>query len=178
MNIRQQKKTLWAAAAVLAGCAVCVVALAVLTPVKVEVASATNSPRGRDLPHAGDDANAASANRPAASGPEFLSQLQRLCAADLRRPLQDPPPAPGSRGPRGRPGAGSVGAVKLIGTADEPGHSMAVFLAPGGAIEVCGEGQSFKLSGGGEVTVVAVDPNKVAVQIDGRRHELVMPPKP
>ena len=169
-------------ATVLAVCAGGVLIAGLCAPVGVEVASSKPSQRGggaaaASRPAAGDanDTLASGSGAIAASGPEFLVQLQQLCGMGLRRPLFDPPPEPALQGRNTRPGAGL--SVRLIGTADEPGHSMAVFQKADGAIEVCGEGQSFELPGG-VLTVVTIEPDKVAVQYAGRRHELVIPPKP
>jgi len=182
MNMRQQKTAMWVATAVLAVCAAGIVAAGLVMPVDVTVDS-PKAPRpgvavATSQPAAGTANNpSVSASSPASGGPKFFARLSQLCAKDLRKPLFDPQPKLVNGTPGRRPNASSLHSMRLIGTANEPGHSMAVFRKPTGEIEVCREGQGFKLQGN-QVTVVAVDPNKVAVQYAGRRHELFMPKKP
>jgi len=182
MNIRQRKKVIWLAAGLVGACAAGIIVAGLALPVDVVVKRSSDSPyRGAVVaasPAQSNDANTPSPGGSASAGPEFVAQLRQLCRLDLRKPLYDPPPAAShNAAAAAQVVANSLLSVRLVGTADEPGHSMAVFQKPDGAIEVCAQGQGFELQGS-ELTVVTVQPHKVAVRYAGKRHELVIPRKP
>ena len=172
MNVRDRKRILgWAAATIALG-GIVVLAAGLMTPVQVAVEGADTRP----IVSRGTPASAPS-ERPKASGVAGLAleELQLLCTTDLRKPLFDAPPVPGAQGPA--KSAAAALSVRLLGTVDEPGHSMAILQTSNGSIEVCGEGQKTDDAGGG-VTVLRIDHQKVTVMQGGQSHELVVPPLP
>jgi hypothetical protein len=63
--------------------------------------------------------------------------INRLAAMDLRRPLYDPPPAQAAPQPAPVPLA-----VRLLGTAVEPGRSRALVVGPDGKVQLVSAGES------------------------------------
>lgn len=128
-------------------------------------AGATNEASG------GADDDQAPAQAPALD----LAELKRLCATDLRRPLFDPTPVK----PKATAAAPALSAlrVRLIGTANEPGHAMAMLEKSDRTIAWCAEGQSIT-DGGGVLTLAKVENEKVKVLYGGKEYELVMPKRP
>ncbi len=103
-----------------------------------------------------------------------LADLQRVCGVDLRRPLGEAPPAAGAAS--GAPAASPM-TLRLVGTVNEPGHSVAMFQKPDGAMELCGLGQSID-DAGGAVTVTRIEAQKVTVQYGSQVLELAVAPTP
>ena len=172
MNVRDRKRILgWAAAATALG-GVVVLAAGLATPMPLAVGGGSARPIASTQPPASGPSE-----RPKAPGVAGLTleELLSLCATDLRKPLFDAPAGPTAQGPA-KPAAAALG-VRLLGTVDEPGHSMAILQAANGAIEVCGEGQKTDDANGG-VTVIRIDHQKVTVMMGGQSHELVVPPLP
>lgn len=164
MNLRQRIHLMWLGAVLLTLCAAGVVAAGLTLPIRVEATS-----RPSAIGEAATTRPAGDANDSAPAAPTSLASLQQLCQVDLRGPLFDPPPPP--------PPVNAIASVRLIGTAQEPDHTMAMFQLPGGQMAVCEPGQSFQLSGQ-TVKVVEVGANRVKVEYAGRVHELTLPVKP
>lgn len=169
MNVRERKRIIGWAAAMIALGGVVVLAAGLMTPVQVAVDGAA----ARSMVSSTMPASAPRARTADGAG-LTLAELQSLCARDLRKPLFDAPPAPTAAGPA--PSAAAAMGVRLLGTVAEPGHSMAILQTGNSSIEVCGEGQ--KTDGAGGVTVVRIDHQKVIVMQGGQSHELTVPPPP
>lgn len=139
MNARRARVCLWSAAAVLAAGAGAIAVAAILMPVR--------EPKVRATP---------SLTKPGASASaESLPPLKAFAAAwslDLRRPLYDPPPGSVTAAKTAKPPPPL--AVTLTGTVVEPGHSLAVFSAAGGKVELKAVGES---AGGAEVLEIGRD---------------------
>ena len=169
MNARNTRRLILSAAALVALGAVIVLAVGLRRPV-VDAGGASSV--GNDDRDATAAASAPSEASLEESRQADLAQLQQLCGLDLRRPLYDPPPASASAS---QPMAGGTPmTARLIATADEPDHSIAVFQKSDGSLEMCGQGQSFQ-DAGGIVTVTRIDHQKVVVQYAGGAQELVVP---
>jgi hypothetical protein len=171
MTVRQRKKALAFSAAILGVLALLVLVVGLSLPARI---AAREAEPGIDVPGADDAANDAQAEAAAAEASrQALAELQRLCRADLRRPLYDPPSAAGPS-----PGGPTTQALtlSLIGTVIEPGHSMAMFRKPAGGTVFCAVGESVD-DAGGPVKVLGVDEDKVTVEFAGRTRELALPPK-
>ncbi len=108
-------------------------------------------------------------------GAPSLADLKRLAAIDLRRPLFDEPTA--GEASEQAPAPPAPLPVSLIGIADEPGHSMAIFQTSKGGIKVCAEGQSVEADGV-TVKVLEIDRGTVTVLHAGAPRELSLPPQP
>ncbi len=164
MNVRQRKRAIGLAAAAVGLAAVAVLAAGVAVPLET----------GPDEPDVPSSEGAGGAARdPAAEQAKAerarakLAELQRVSGLDVRRPLQDAPVAGGaSKVPM---------TVRLIGTVDEPGHSMAMFQKKDGTIALCAEGQSVD-DAGGAVTVKRIDQQTVTVEYADETIELVLAP--
>jgi hypothetical protein len=172
MDVRDRKRVLGWATAATALSGVVVLAAGLLTPMQavVDVAGARPSVAAA-TPASGPG------ERPKAPGVAGLTleELQSLCAMDVRKPLFDAPPGSAAQGPA-KPTANAL-SVRLLGTVDEPGHSMAILQGANGEIEVCGEGQKTDDASGG-VTVLRIDHQKVTVTQGAQSYELVVPPLP
>jgi hypothetical protein len=174
MTVHQHKKVIGLAAALVAVGGLAVLAAGLSLPLGVE----TNPPA---MHIAGAGAAAAPAGAPTPNGAEgstpALAELQRLCAMDLRRPLHDSarPLSRGRSGPKVAPKP--TMSVRLIGTVNEPGHSMAMFQKRDGSIALCAEGQSVD-DAAAKVTVIRIEHQKVTVRHNGRSRELLVAPRP
>ena len=144
-----------------------VLAWALLDPVRVEEPRPGRAPK----PAAGKDPVQGVAHAPSFDA----AALAQLAAMDLRRPLFDPEPPPNMAG-QANAGAPAL-TVELIGTAREPGHSMALFRRPNGIVEVRGEGETLE-NAPGLLTVVRVTTAAVTVQHAGQVFDLQPPPPP
>ena len=153
MTLRRARFWLLAAAVLLGVAAVGVVAAAFAVPVRE--------------PKVAERRVAA---KPQAAEIEALPPLKAFAGAwslDLRRPLYDPPPsATAAQSPALAPPL----AVSLTGTVVEPGHSLAVFAAPGGRTELKAVGES---TGGAEV--LSIDRDSAVLLHNGERVTLRVP---
>jgi len=165
MNRRTRTNLMAFAAATLAVGAVAIVVGGLLLPVD-EVGD--RSPTQNE--HVETVGDSAEENAPPA-GPS-MEELQRLCAIDLRKPL-DADSADAA--PESAASAGAPLPVQLIGTIHEPGHSMAMLRKANGTIEVCAEGDRVE-EGAVSVQVTRVERDKITVKFDGASRELVVPP--
>jgi len=174
MNVRQRKRVLWLASIALAVGAGAALAWGFAVPVRV-------TPSEADVPglaHPRDDSPDKNDHDPQRnpSRPP-LEELKKLASMDLRQPLYDAPeprkqqPEPDKPQPKQTPSRLSL---RLVGTIQERGHSMAMFQAGDGSIKLCGEGQSVENSGD-VVKVTRVDFRTVTIEIDGESRELALP---
>jgi hypothetical protein len=173
MTLRQTKRSIIIAAAITALAALSAVVAGVAWPYDL----------GLDDPGA-DPAPAApgssSANSPGGSAPALdLAQLQALCAIDLRRPLLDDPTAAQADQQPVVAAAppGSALSLRLVGTAHEPGQSIALFQKPDGKIELCALGKTLD-DPAGPVKVTHIEHRKVTVEFAGGSLELAIGPNP
>lgn len=177
MNVRQRKRVLWSAAAALCLAGAAVIAWGVATTATVtprEQAIDAPAVAGRDQPTDSPNAPAGPAN---ARERPSLEALNRLASLKLRQPLfeqastdqrQTATEEENDDEPR------RSLSLRLVGTIQEPGHSMALFRKSNGTFELCPQGQSIE-DGSGQVTVTRVGRRTVTVQFAGRSRELTMP---
>ncbi len=97
-----------------------------------------------------------------------LSELQRLCAKDFHRPLYDPEPKERKVSKTSKK---TPMTMRLVGTATEPGHSVAILLSKDGSVELCSPGQSIETACG-TITVTRVEHRKATVRHGGKTYEL------
>ena len=96
-----------------------------------------------------------------------LPELQALCRRDLRPSLTDKPAAV----------AAATFAVQLVGTVNEPGHSVAILKKADGTTAICGVGEA--VTDGTVVAVVrGIDADRVRMEVAGAMQELHMPRAP
>lgn len=166
MNPRQKKRLLIVGAAVLGVVAVVIVGVGLSLPVRV------------DVDDSGVHVKVVSATSQDTKPQEVqaagltLAQLQRLGAMPLRRPLYDAK-QPVATNVRQQPVAKPM-TLRLVGTINEPGHSMAMFQKSDGSIELCALNQSID-DAGGAVTVTHIEPNQVTVKYGGQSRDLEIP---
>lgn len=175
MTVRRRKMLIWLLAGALAAPSVAVVALGLTVPVRVETDQPSMTSGGPSEEPSAKAMAAASRDRQRRAA---MAQLLQLCQRDLRKPLYDsdsPAEAEADRTAARRPGPSSL-TLRLIGTVNEPGHSMAMFQKKDGSIALCAQGESVD-DAGGPVTVTRVEYEKVSVQCGNRAHELVIPPR-
>lgn len=173
MNVRLRRRILNLGTALFALAALASVVAGFSLPVRVE------PPAVEPLAGAPDAAGAPTSkpsDRREHASALSLSDLKRLAARDLRRPLFDEP-AERDPGNEKAPAPPAPLPLELIGIADEPGHSMAIFRTPTGGIKVCAEGQSVE-HGGAAVKVTAIERGGITVLYQGKARELTLPPQP
>jgi hypothetical protein len=168
MSGRQRRTMMWLGAALVMLAGVSVAAWGLAAPVRVQTRPEDAAAPGSKAALSSAEASRQATGRDSA---RLLAALQQLCAMNLRRPLYDPPPTP----PPPRPEPSMT--VRLVGTINEPGHSLAMFQKPNGAIELCGLGESID-DEGLAVTVTRIEGGKVTVRYADELHELVVGPKP
>lgn len=161
-------------AAVVAICAVGILAVGFITPVRVGAATMTNVSA---VPTSGGP----SARNPSQDGTDdalvSLSELQQVCAIELRRPLYDPPtPEQPAASPEAPTATTRPLPVRLVGTVIEAGHSMAMLQKSDGSIVLGAVDQSIE-DAGSQITVISVQHDRVTVQYAGTEHELILPPR-
>ncbi len=167
MTIRQKKIAFTFAAVLLAVACVGVLAGGVMLPVRVEAEAHGNLP---ELPTAnGTDANDAPAdpNRMA----RVFADLQRLTGLDLRRPLVEKKTPP-KEAPKDAPAPRLQ--LRLLGTAEEPGHSLAYFQKRDGTTVWLGKGDRLKTPVG-EVVVTGITSETVRLTVNGQPMDLRAP---
>jgi hypothetical protein len=168
MTVRGTRRLIGLAAALAGAAAVAILAAGLGLP--VEVAVPEPAPGAGVAAAGAPDGGKADAAR-AARGRPPLAEFERLAALDLRRPLYDPPAEP--RVAAAHPATPLT--VRLIGTVNEPGHSMAMLRKADGSVAVCALGEGVDAAGG-RVTVTGIGHRKATVRYGGRSHELVAPP--
>lgn len=138
MNRRKIIPLLWTAAALLGGAAVSAVVLGVMLPL--------------------DGADAVIPTpRPTRSIEPDLPPLQAFASVwrmDLQRPLQD---VAATAAPLG---------IKLVGTVDEPGRSMAMIGLRSGSIELKAVGEAID-DPAGPIRIVKIEPSAVTIEHAG-----------
>ncbi len=176
MTIRQRKKIIALAAGLVGLGAAAVLAAGLTLPVQVEAPEPAAADAGTSAPALPDGAPSGAEAGPSKAA---LAELLRLCAADLRKPLQEAAPAAPGAGPAAKAGPRAARSltVRLIGTAIEPGHSLAMFQKPDGSIELRAEGQALDDAAGG-FTVTRIEDLKVTVKVGSETRELAIPPPP
>jgi hypothetical protein len=179
MNVRQRKRMLYLAAGLCGAGVAAVVTWGLITP--VEVTAARPSFQLSSAGQSTQPSDRASARHTPAR--PSLEQLQRLASMKLRQPLYDPEPTQAQKQAKQtqpshshQPDAQLT--LRLVGTVQEPGHSMAMFQTQDGTIELCAQGHSVE-NGGDQavVKVTRVEHRKVVVQYNGQSHELSLPEK-
>ena len=161
MNRRQRKFLAWSAAALIALIGVVVLLAGLMIPVRVDLSDSRRPP-------------SASGTR-ASTGPNAdpshfdLVELLPLCDRDLRRPL-NADPAAGAGSPSGTPLT-----LQLVGTANEPGHSMAILKKGDGTVVLGALGDTIDGAGGPSV-ITRIAPDRISVKYAGSVRELVLPP--
>jgi hypothetical protein len=168
MNVGQRKRLMNGAAVATGLAAAVVLAGGLVFPVRVDV------PHGQPGGPAAPATASAATSQQAAGGDDEsrqLAELQQLCSVDLRKPLFEAPKVL-----RAAPVLPPLPAmtVRLVGLANEPGHSMAMFQKPDGSIVWCAPGESVD-DASGPVTVTRIEPPKVVVQCAGVSHDLTPP---
>lgn len=106
-----------------------------------------------------------------------LQPLMLICDRDWRKPLgggEDTAVENTGDGPSAQQVFMNL---RLIGTAIETGHSMAIFQKPDGAVSVCAEGGRMD-EGGTRVTVNKIVGTVVTVSCGGQTQTLAMPQSP
>jgi hypothetical protein len=170
MNFRQRKRVMLLGAVVLGCASAAVLAGTFMLPVQVEPrvdADAAPSPGKGDKQDQPAD--------PGPGDPPVEEELLRqLSAIDLRRALYDQPETPDKQ-PPGQPKPKLQ--LRLVGTAEEPGHSTGFFLKPDGQIELLSAGETLKTPRG-EVTVIEVKDRVARVRFAGQEIQLKAPPRP
>jgi hypothetical protein len=162
MTVRDHKRMIRFAAAVVGLASLVVLVVGFATPVVVthqaEEAPGTKEQTGR---RAG-----ASSNGGAAMGAVVtLEELRNVCAIDLRRPLVDGP----------APVMTAAPAFSVSAMFEESGHSVVVLTKPGGATEMCAVGDSFN-DARGKVTVRSITSEVVTLECSGCSFEVCIPP--
>ncbi len=168
MNARQKKKMILLAAAVIALGAAAILAWAVLAPVRVEpgkpnigkFSSGAKNPVGGAV---GENADI--------TDNLALNELQRLCSMNLRRPLYEKKTEPEKPNVVKASSSNASISVELVGTATEPGHSVAFLKTKNGIIELCPAGGSIE-NDGDMITVTSVEHKKATVKYGGKTYEL------
>jgi hypothetical protein len=170
MNVRQWKR-LMSAGAILTGMAAgATLLLGVLLPVRVP----PEEPRAR-RPASADEQPALVTAEDVAGDHPSLPALRRVCSLDLRRPLYDAPP---EKTPDVQPPAAKVPlAIRLLGTVQEPGHSMAMVQTSDGMIEVYAEGDRID-DAGSVFMIMKIEAEQVTIDHGGRSHTLTLPKPP
>lgn len=166
MNLRQKKTALTLGSALLGLACLAVLAGAVTLPVRVE------ADRPRDLPELA--ANDVKDGNDAPDDPNRMAavhrDLQRLARLDLRKPLVRPAKPKPERKSRPAPTL----RLRLLGTAQEPGHSLAYFQKVDGTTAWLGEGDRVQTSAG-EVVVQTITSQAVTIALGERTVELKVP---
>lgn len=146
---------LWCGAAVLVLASVGTIAVAWVRPYG---ASPPTNPHPSDATHP--------SNTPVQPLPE-LSAFERAWNLDLRRSLYDQP-VPVAMKPAKRQTPSRLSA-RLAGTVIEPGHSVAMFITPGGKIELKSVGETM-----GAIKVLDITPEGVSVLHRGKKIDLLL----
>lgn len=172
MNVRQRKRLIWVLAAGLVACSTGLLAWGVAVPVRVVPTAPAVAVSA--LADSDTQTDSARARRSAPSRPS-LDALQQLAGSNLREPLYDPPP-PSAKPTNKRepPEPAPRLTLRLVGTIQEAGHSMAMFQKSDGTIKLCAEGDHVK-DGKNAVKVTRVAFRTVTVEHGGRSHELALP---
>ncbi len=171
MKVRQRKKMIALAAALVALGGVGVLAGGLAVPVEAPAPASADAPAPSTAPSTAPATAPAERKTPSAS----LGELVRLCGRDLRRPLYDPPSKVAATArPKARAKPKPKLTLSLIGTAAEPGNSMAMFWTRDRKIKVCGEGDRLE-DGGRTVTITRIEPGKVTVTHGGTTQTLTVP---
>jgi len=166
MNARAIKKMLGSAAVVVSTSAVALLVWGFTTAVRIDAhkpdigryaPKATTMPAGSSDPAIGRQAGLS------------LTELQSICAIDLHRPLYDAPKPEARK--VATPARAVALTVRLIGTAAEPGHSVAILQKNDGSIELCAQGRSIDHPGGA-ITVTKVEHRKATLRCGGRTYVL------
>ena len=152
MTVKKQKRLIVMVAALLGLSSAALLAAGFVAPVRVKPTPTLERAQTGET----RDAGPAHASDPTRDG-ATLAQLQQLCAIDLRGELfveeqvvNDAPPPATIR-------------VRLIGTAIEPGRSVAVFEMTDKSIELYAIGETFKDSGR-QFKVTTIQPRRVTIE--------------
>ena len=175
MNVRQRKRWIVASAALVCLAALSLLGWGLFTPVSIAPAESAPPPNANQQNTTKSNAVEPSLNQ---SPSLDLAELNRLSSMDLRLPLYDPenPKAKQTANPAAAPTFNAL-SIRLIGTAREPGHAMAMLQKSDKTIAWCAEGQTIK-DRGGELILARVESGKVQVVYRGKEYTLAMPPRP
>ncbi len=164
MTTHRLRIILWTCAAVAIGLAAMLIQQTAADP-------AAMAPVTGDPSLSSGRASASTQKRNTPVTPAAIAQVSRL---DLRRPLFDPPPVAVEAKPVVR--STSRMSLRLVGTINEPGHSMAMLGGAGDGIQIKSVGESVDLSGS-PAQVLSIETDRVRVRYLGKEHELVMEEK-
>jgi len=167
MTLREKRTVLVFGSTLLALACVAVVAGGVLLPVRVEADPPANMP---ELASGGStDPNDAPADPNRMS--RVFADLQRLARMDLRRPLvkKDVPRRTSTKTPP-KPRL----QLRLLGTAEEPGRSLAYFQERDGSTVWLAEGERLKTPAG-EVVVKTITSERVTITLGEQTIEQKVP---
>jgi hypothetical protein len=154
MTIRRKRELLWTTAAIAAGVAVIVVALAATTALDLPdsgaaAAGSTIAPAGVQIGSADDIPS--------------IDDLATVWSIDLGHDVVATGPAPTADAASAPPPPD----LHVIGTIIEPGHSLAMLIGPAGKTLFIGVGEQFQ-----GATIVAINNDSVTVEIAGARSVL------
>jgi len=179
MTIRRRKQLLYTAAGLLVALTVACVGLGLAMPVTTPRVDAEPPVPIRPVAGADDSADpataAGNAAAPTAGWPELdRATLRRVANRPWRQPLfAQPEPDPEQPEPAQPSPAPSIN-LRLIGTAHEPGRSVAILRKSDGTTELLEQGQSFT-DRGATITVSAIGPRSATVEVNGSPRELKLP---
>lgn len=183
MTIRQRKQMLYAAAALLVVLAFVCAGLGVILPVTTPTVQPDLPVRIRPVagnadsgdPDTPSDRSTAQSAAPGAGWPELdRATLRRLAGRPWRQPLFEPTEPEPNQPEKNAPDPAPSITLRLIGTAHEPGRSVAILRKSDGSTELCERGQSFT-DRGATVTVTDIGPRAVTVEVNGSPRELTLP---
>jgi hypothetical protein len=157
VNVRRVNFALLAAAALMTAAGVAALALAVLTPVRLE------------QPPVSSGANPPATSPRADSAVLAMASFEPVWALELRKPL-DGAAAPATAPSTPSPHAGNPTPITLVGTI---GDTLVLLQTQGGVIEVKGVGES--VAG---AKIVSVRPSEVDLESAGRITTLKKPRDP
>jgi hypothetical protein len=169
MNYRRKTRLLSLGALGLALVTGAILVAGFLLPVEVE-AQETQTPGVSETQPA---ASRRSSSQPSPMA-QVYEQLEQLASRPLRRELEEPRKSTPQR-PAGLPRPKL--SISLVGTAREPGHSMAVFGKPDGSIQWVRPGETIETPSG-NVTLEQVTAAGVTVRFAGETVQLELPATP
>lgn len=172
MNVRQRKKVIWLTAVVVGVASLVLLFTGFCVPIKTTKSktvfqSEVSATAGVFGETSNDKENTNVSNL-------SFDELKRLCEKNLRKPLYDKPIPEPEKSDAASSASNSSLPLRLIGTANEPGHSIAMFQKSDGSIELCVENENMD-NAGETVTVIKIEHQKVIVEYGGETYELVIP---
>jgi hypothetical protein len=177
ITTRQRRQLLWSGAGLGAAAACALAAWGVTAPVSVAVPEMQTRTAQHTRVSTDPSTQPSQATDPSLS----LGRLQRIAATRLRQPLRARQPTEESQQATEKAAENRAEtrdkplSVRLIGTINEPGHSMAMLeWKDDGRVKLCSNGQQIERSGE-RFEVTAVAKRKAVVRYAGQKHVLTMP---